>query len=70
MPGTYRSAGPSDPDVPICSFARLKEAGGSMTDMDGIIDIQNVMGPAIVKIKASDGGFFSQFCEPWFLKED
>ena len=64
QPGTYRSAGPESP-YPICSFARLKTAGGSMFDLEEVIDIQNVQGPAIANIGASDGGFFSQGCQRW-----
>ena len=64
-PGTYVSRGPEDPSVPFCSYARLKSAGGGMTDLDNIIDIQNVGGQAIVTIEPSDGGFFSQLCQTW-----
>ncbi len=63
-PGTYRSEGPEDP-FPLCSFARLKTAGASFADLDQVIDVQNVQGPAIAKIEASDGGFFSQGCKTW-----
>ena len=63
-PGTYRSEGPEDP-FPFCSFARLKTAGASFMDLDQVINIQNVQGPAIAKIEASDGGFFSQGCKTW-----
>ena len=63
-PGTYRSEGPEDP-FPFCSFARLKTAGASFMDLDQVSDIQNVQGPAIAKIEASDGGFFSQGCKTW-----
>ena len=45
-PGTYRSEGPEDP-FPFCSFARLKTAGASFMDLDQVINIQNVQGPAI-----------------------
>ena len=64
-PGTYRSAGPADARIPFCSFARLKTAGASYADLDQVIDIQNVQGPAIVTIDPSDGGFFSQNCQTW-----
>ena len=64
QPGRYRSAGPEEP-FPMCSFARLKTAGASYLDFDEVIDIQNVMGPAIVNIKPTDGGVFTQGCQPW-----
>ena len=64
-PGTYVSPGPVDPSVPFCSYARLKSAGGGTTNLDNIIDIQNVGGQAIVTIEPSDGGFFSQLCQTW-----
>ena len=64
-PGTYRSEGPADARALFCSFARLKTAGASYTDLDELIEIQNVQGPAIVTIEASDGGFFSQNCQTW-----
>ena len=66
-PGQYRSAGPEAP-FPLCSFARLKTAGASYADLEQVIDIQNVEGPAIVNIAASDGGFFSQGCQTWELR--
>ena len=64
-PGTYRSAGPSNPDVPFCSYARLRDAGGGILNVDNVLDIQNVQGPGVVTIQTSDGGFFSQGCQPW-----
>ena len=64
-PGTYRTTGPSNNAVPQCSFARLKSAGGGMTDINNVIDIQNIGGPAIVTIEPTDGGFFSQMCNKW-----
>ncbi len=63
--GTYRSAGPSNPDVPFCSYARLRDAGGGILNVDNVLDIQNVQGPGVVTIQTSDGGFFSQGCQPW-----
>ena len=64
-PGTYRSTGPSSGSAPYCSFARLKSAGGGMSDVNNVIDIQNVGGPAVVTIDSTDGGFFSQLCNEW-----
>ena len=68
QPGTYRSEGPESQAALFCSFARLKDAGAGL-NLDNVIDIQNVQGPAIVNIDASDGGFFSQNCQPWVLRE-
>ena len=68
QPGRYRSAGPKGV-FPMCSFVRLKTAGASMLDFQQVIDIQNVGGPAIVNIAATDGGFFSQGCQTWELRE-
>ena len=68
QPGRYRSAGPKGV-FPMCSFVRLKTAGASMLDFEQVIDIQNVGGPAIVNIAATDGGFFSQGCQTWELRE-
>ena len=63
-PGTYRSTGPTTA-MPLCSYARLRSAGGGTTNLDNIIAIENVQGPAIVTVEPADGGFFSQGCEQW-----
>ena len=63
-PGTYRTAGPAA-GMPICSYARLRTAGASYTDASQVLQLENVMGPAVVTIQPSDGGFFSQLCETW-----
>ncbi len=63
-PGAYRTSGPTD-DSPFCSYARLKTAGASYTDASQVLQLENVMGPAVVTIQPSDGGFFSQLCGTW-----
>ena len=66
QPGTYRSLGPSDSALPLCSFARLRTAGASISDIDEVIDLQVIQeGQAIVNIAPTGGGFFSQGCQPW-----
>ena len=65
QPGKYRSEGPEIQAAIFCSFARLKDAGAGIFNLDNVIDIQNTQGPAIVNIDASDGGFYSQNCKRW-----
>ena len=63
-PGTYRTSGPPA-GAPICSYARLRTAGASYTDTSEVLQLENVMGQAVVTIQPSDGGFFSQLCGTW-----
>ncbi len=63
-PGTYRTSGPTA-GSPFCSYARLKTAGASYADASQVLQLENVMGPAVVTIQPSDGGFFSQLCGTW-----
>ena len=63
-PGTYRTSGPTD-GSPFCSYARLKTAGASYADASQVLQLENVMGPSVITIQPSDGGFFSQLCGTW-----
>ena len=63
-PGTYRTSGPTA-GMPVCSYARLRTAGASYADTSQVLQLENVMGPAVVTIQPSDGGFFSQLCGTW-----
>ena len=63
-PGTYRTSGPTA-GMPICSYARLRTAGASYADTSQVLQLENVMGSAVVTIQSSDGGFFSQLCGTW-----
>ena len=63
-PGTYRTSGPTA-GSPFCSYARLRTAGASYTDPSQVLQLENVMGPSVVTIQPSDGGFFSQLCGTW-----
>ena len=56
-PGTYRSRGGSG-----CYWERLKGFGGSF---DEIIANDNVIGPTVVTIAATDKGFKSSRCNRW-----
>ena len=70
QPGRYRSAGPKEGMFPMCQFARLRTAGAGLMQVDEIIDLQiSNSGQALVTIRASDGGFFSQGCKAWVLRK-
>lgn len=58
QPGTYRTRSGS----PGCYFARLRGFGGSVSD---VIANENIDGPAVVTIDASDAGFQSERCATW-----
>jgi hypothetical protein len=58
-PGRYRSAGGD-----LCYWQRTTGFGGTL---DEIIANDNVSGPAIVDIAASDTGFTSRGCGDWAL---
>lgn len=65
-PGTYKSKGPGG-GIPICSYQRLKGLSGAFED---IIATENIQGPAVVTIKPTDKGFFSQGCQTWVKNEN
>ncbi|MFF6778448.1 hypothetical protein ACFY8W_33555 [Streptomyces sp. NPDC012637] len=61
-PGTYRSEGPSDPDSPYCSWARLK---GTTGNADDLLAADGSKGQVTVTILASDKAFKTTGCKPW-----
>lgn len=61
-PGRYKTAGPSDGDVPFCSYRVSSDEAG-----ENIITIENVQGPGIVSV-AKGQYFFSQLCKDWTLQ--
>ena len=64
-PGKYRTAGPAKVEWGPCIFARLRTAGASLTQLDEVLDVQQLSGWATVTILESDGGFFTQNCHEW-----
>ena len=64
-PGTYHSEGPESCIGVFCTFARPRDPRNSWTDVDNVIDVQNVRDAAFVTIEPTDGGFFSQNCKTW-----
>jgi len=67
-PGRYVSAGPQE-FYPICTFVRLKDAGGNASDLNQVIEQQLSQGQAIVNIAPTDGGFFSIGCQTWTRRD-
>ncbi|MER7397549.1 hypothetical protein ABT381_18800 [Streptomyces sp. NPDC000151] len=61
-PGTYKTAGPSDKDLPNCYWERAKDAKGEITS---IIANGNPSGQSVVNISASDKLFKTQGCQDW-----
>lgn len=61
-PGRYKTAGPTDSDVPFCSYRVSSDEAG-----EDIITIENVQGPGIVSL-AKGQFFFSQLCKDWTLQ--
>ena len=64
-PGRYRTAGPGSSAYGPCTFARLRTAGVSIHNINEVLDIQQLRGPATVTILKSDGGFYAQNCKEW-----
>ncbi|GAA5168504.1 hypothetical protein GCM10023321_62680 [Pseudonocardia eucalypti] len=62
QPGVYRTAGPSDERIPMCSWTRLRDTSG---DFSAVLAIDNTEGPTTVTIKATDGAFKSSSCQDW-----
>ncbi|MFC8505805.1 hypothetical protein ACFU3J_02630 [Streptomyces sp. NPDC057411] len=61
-PGTYRSDGPADPNVPYCSWARLKGTTGNPGDL---LAADGSKGPLTVTVLPSDVAFKTEGCKPW-----
>lgn len=61
-PGTYKTAGPADPSIPNCYWARLKDTSG---DFQSILANNNTQGPTTVTIKSTDGAFETAGCKSW-----
>ena len=64
-PGRYRTNGPGSAAFGPCTFARMRTAGASFHQIDEVLDIQQLRGPASVTIIKSDGGFVTQNCKEW-----
>ncbi|AHH93721.1 hypothetical protein GCM10010174_23700 [Kutzneria viridogrisea] len=62
LPGTYRTAGPTDGALPICYWAREKDTSG---EFSSIIANDNAKGPTTVTIAATDGAFKTSGCQQW-----
>lgn len=62
QPGTYRTDGPADSIVPLCTWERLRNTSGEPSAM---ITIGTSQGPATVTIAPSDGAFQTSGCKPW-----
>ncbi|MFE6526945.1 hypothetical protein [Streptomyces sp. NPDC057794] len=59
--GTYRTAGPSDSDLPNCYWARMEDASG---ELDAIIANGNPEGPTTVTVNAGEY-FQTSGCSNW-----
>ncbi|MET7622754.1 hypothetical protein [Streptomyces sp. NPDC005408] len=64
-PGTYRTQGPSDSDLPNCYWARLKDASG---EFDAIIANGNAQGPTTVTVNTGEY-FETSGCRNWIKEE-
>lgn len=61
-PGTYKTTGPSDSDLPNCYWARLDSTSG---DFDDIIANGNPGGQTTITISSSDKAFETSGCAEW-----
>ncbi|MFJ5831441.1 hypothetical protein [Streptomyces sp. NPDC093089] len=61
-PGTYRSAGPADPTLPNCYWARLKGTSG---DIEEVLANGSGKGQATVTIRGTDKAFQTSGCQTW-----
>ena len=62
-PGTYRTAGPKpSSSFPLCYWERQSDLSGTF---GAIIANENLQGPGVVTIAASDKGFKTSGCQTW-----
>ena len=62
-PGTYRTAGPrSTGSFSACYWERQSDLSGTF---GAIIANDNLQGPGVVTIAASDKGFKTSACQTW-----
>ncbi|MCJ0872079.1 hypothetical protein [Streptomyces sp. AP-93] len=62
QPGTYRTTGPQDDELPNCYWARLRNTSGGLS---GIIANDNAQGQAVVTITPTDKAFQTNGCQTW-----
>ena len=62
-PGTYRTAGPADPSLPLCAYERMKDTSGDLVEAN--LGGGSTQGPAVVTIKKTDAAFQSVGCKTW-----